>query len=345
MEWLSLNSRERLRKLLDLYRLAPDGKPGAASREMDADDDDDRVNGGYDYYEREQAFGPHWPGGPGRAKTDRTRHGRAVTGNFSDLRNGGFVPLQDFLDHRARTANPFLALQREGGSRAAVALPSRFWHRQMSSDDMEALWAETLWSILAHVLTPLGGAAWALAGEKDSVPHFALTGAGLYLLGLADDFEFSEAAAAGGLVVQPNFEIVFLSAAPALEAACARFAERCGRTRSVGTLFRITKKSVFDAASTGGTAEAVIGTLAGACSKPLPANVEREIRGWFGQCRLVGARPALLIECPDAETADRVLACGLPSVRITATVLELHGEANRTQLAKRLRAQGIFLKP
>ena len=107
-------------------------------------------------------------------------------------------------------------------------------------------------------------------------------------------------------MVQPNFDVVFLAPAPRAEAEFSRFAERKGR--HMGTLFRITKRSILAAAAAGLTLEQTFETLRQCCSEELPPNVRREISGWFAQCRRVSLRPAVLIHCPDAETAARIQA-------------------------------------
>jgi len=54
----------------------------------------------------------------------------------------------------------------------------------------------------------------------------------------------------------------------------------------------------------------------------LPANVEAEISGWLEQIRV---RRALLVHCPEEETAVKVIAAAPKKVTpLTATTLELH---------------------
>jgi len=57
----------------------------------------------------------------------------------------------------------------------------------------------------------------------------------------------------------------------------------------------------------------------------LPANVEAEISGWLEQYRQIRVRRALLIHCPNEETAVRVIVAAPKKVTpLTATTLELH---------------------
>ena len=119
--------------------------------------------------------------------------------------------------------------------------------------------------------------------------------------------------------------MVFLAPSAKAESEIARFCERRGR--HVGTLFKVTKQSILAAAASGLTAEHVLTTLREYCGTELPGNVEREIVGWFGQFRQVTMVPAILIHCPDAETATRVISAAGPRVtRLTDTTLEWRQE-------------------
>ena len=143
-------------------------------------------------------------------------------------------------------------------------------------------------------------------------------------------------------MVQPNFDVVFLAPSPATEVVISRFAERRGRR--VGVLFQITKQSTLIAASAGLAAEQVIESLRQVCANELPANVEREIRGWFALCRRIEMRPAIVIRCPDEDTAARVRSVGKGKVRsISETVLELSEPKQKTQFVRKLRGMGIFV--
>ncbi len=86
-------------------------------------------------------------------------------------------------------------------------------------------------------------------------------------------------------------------------------------------------------------------TLRQCCSAELPPNVQREISGWFAQCRLASLRPTVLIRCPDADTAARVLeAAGNKAIRITDTTLELLDRKAQSPLLRKLREIGIFVR-
>jgi hypothetical protein len=149
----------------------------------------------------------------------------------------------------------------------------------------------------------------------------------------------------GEVLVQPDFEIVFFSAAPRVEAELARLAERTGAGH-VGALFRITRASVLRAAESGITSEQMLKTLGGVSRAPVPANVARQVKDWFGGTRRVRIRPAVLVECPDTETAARVTALGgLQVSAVTRTILRLDGDQKSVGvLVKKLRAKGIFVQ-
>jgi hypothetical protein len=171
----------------------------------------------------------------------------------------------------------------------------------------------------------------------------ALTDAGRYLLDLTKDFDYGQRHdQQGHIVVQPNFDIVFLSPAPLAEATIARFADR--KANGTGTLFRITKKSIFTAASCNMTAEQVLDTLRDICTKAIPTNVTREVRDWFNQCGRVAIKTTLLICCPNAQVATRVLAAGGKKLTpISDTVVELADRKFKAPLVKKLKETGVFV--
>jgi len=100
-------------------------------------------------------------------------------------------------------------------------------------------------------------------------------------------------------------------------------------------LFDITKKSILSAAGGGMTAAAVLQILERLSAKPIPANVAREITEWFDQCRRITVRSAVLIDCPDADTAARVVAAsGKQAVSLTDTVVELTDAKAKNELLR-----------
>ncbi len=304
-KWLALPARQRLRYLLDALRQTA---RQAATR---------------------GAF-PFLPDSIHLPKHAKFHGGEQVEQAFRDLPVGVFVDIDLFLRHHAETRNPLHELHR--GKKPPDWLPALAEHR-------EALWRHRLLGFLYERLACFGGAHLGYGGGPLS---FALTDAGLYLLGAARSFSWTEETPAE-VVVQPNFEVVFLAPSTLTEAALARFAERRGT--GVGTLFRITRRSAVAAAAGGLTAEEALATLRRVAAKGVPDNVAREIAGWFSQCRSITMGPALLIDCPDAETTARVLAAGGKSVeRLTDTVVRVRTPAKRAEILRKLKEVGVFLR-
>ena len=138
------------------------------------------------------------------------------------------------------------------------------------------------------------------------------------------------------------FEIVFLSAAPMAEAVLSRFAER--KSTGLGVLFKLTKAAIFSAAAMGTKCEQVLDQLREISSKELPANVVREVEGWFGRCRTVTVRNTVLIRCPDPDTATHVLsACGRKGNLLTDTIVELPDAKARKAVIQKMKKAGIFV--
>ncbi|MEP7345779.1 MAG: helicase-associated domain-containing protein [Gemmatimonadaceae bacterium] len=263
---------------------------------------------------------------------------RALTAAF--LGTTGYIPFEKFFDYHAREANPFLN---------ASTPPEMDLYRLMyyggtgdPREEYRRIWRSMLSQFLGDRLIGFAGAS---VGHLESgALCFALTDVGRYLLGDAESFVYG-AREAGDVVVQPNFDVVFLGAAPSTEAALARFAERVGV--APGLTFRLTRKSVLRAAEAGATSQEVLGALSGASSKPVPKNVEREITGWMAAVRRGRLRVAQLIECADEESATRIAAVlGAKARRITPTIFEIEAAtpSARAAMTKKLRAAGVFLE-
>ena len=62
------------------------------------------------------------------------------------------------------------------------------------------------------------------------------------------------------------------------------------------------------AISAGQNAEQVVTSLRDLSKHPLPDNVECQVAAWAAEVRWIEVRPAVVVECGDAETAARVLA-------------------------------------
>ena len=315
-EWLALSAKERVRRVLDNVKAA------TAS-----------LSGGRRHVEEAETWLPvdiqfYGKGNP--AADVR----KAIRRQFSAIPTETYWKWSDFRHYYA--VNNDIAERARKGDRLEGYLGGRYFYR-LTPEDIEHVWPPFLDRILLLDLFPLGAIKIGHAGGELCV---SLTGLGQYLFGLADDFEFEEASG-GGILVQPNFEVAFLAPNPAAEADIGRFAERKGH--NVGILFVITKASVMRAGAGGLTATLALETLERFATKKIPPNVRREIEGWFGACRRISVHPALLIHCPDPETATLVLAVARDKAeRLTDTVVELRNPAWRAPLLRKLRAMGIF---
>jgi len=317
--WLALSPHARLTELADQVRKSKQINP----------------NGGYDP-SAAVGFFPYTFPYLHAPKSLRLRE--AITEAFLRSKTG-FVVLDAFLDYEAVRHNPLMALltSKEGENQL-------YMHVRQYGDSRETyrhLWRNGLDQFLAARLFALGGAS--IGRLADGTICFALNDVGRYLLGATDSFEYG-AAATAEIVVQPNFDIVFLGAAPSVEATMARFAERVGV--APGLVFRITRAAVLRAAEAGMTAESILADLRNAGTKPVPKNVQREIAGWISSVRRVRLRSAELIECADSEAGARVVSLlGSRVKQLTATVFELNAgtKSERATLLKRLKAGGVFL--
>jgi hypothetical protein len=315
--WLGLPMKDRLKTLLD-------GLLGKLKKRMELFEYEDEGASLLPYsFDFESTKQEH---------AVRTAVLAAYAGQSADT----FVRLEEFLAYHGQPNNPLVTVAEK---HPHVMLLIRGDYVPMPGlEELEEAWSELLRAFLRLRLLPLGAAK--VGVDSDGAVGFALTEAGRYLVGAQADFRFDQAA--GRIVVQPNFDVVFLAPGPRTEAEIGRFAERKGR--HMGTLFNITKRSILAAAAAGITAEQTFETLRQCCSGELPPNVQREISGWFAQCRRVGLRPAVLIHCPDAETAARVQAvAGSKVTPIADTILELHDPSAQAGLLRKLREAGIFV--
>jgi hypothetical protein len=262
----------------------------------------------------------------------------AIMQPFQSLPGDGFFPVEEIVAF-CQTANPLLETFRKDRN-AYFSIDSRYLNRP-DAENLQRLWSDTVRSFLRARLLPLGGVR--VGRDKGSKNlSIAITPVGRYYLGQAKQWHWS-VTTDSQVIAQPNFEVTFLGEAAAAEAEVGRFAERRGR--QMGALFQITKKSIFAAAAAGLTAEAVLETLERVCTREVPGNVRREIQGWFAQCRKVSFESAMLIRCPDRETAVRVLGLAKGSaIALTDTVLEYKEPGRqRPWLIKKLKEMGVLV--
>ncbi|MEA2068549.1 MAG: helicase-associated domain-containing protein, partial [Verrucomicrobiota bacterium] len=279
----------------------------------------------------EIAFVPHNP--QSHVSTGAMNLEDSVAKAFAECPVGEWIGLDDFLKWQAESENPFML--------SLDASIERIFYSSWSSTDSfrEERWRGLLSDFMYERLLLLGGIRLAFNGEGDV--RFSMTPTGAYLIGARDGFEYAVKSAAGGVLVQPDFEIIFTAPNPHAESELTRFAKRIGN--GVGALFRITRPSVFSALDTGQTGEQICAVLEAQCATAVPANVVKQIQGWSQAFRRVAIRQIQVVECPDAETA--LLVCGLfpkKVSRLTDTLVQIEG-TNKTlePLKKKLRQNGI----
>ena len=192
-----------------------------------------------------------------------------------------FIRFSDFAEYQAAIGSPLAAatlagvgMQRPGGEAGGVT------SGLATEEAMEEVWKSFLGIFLGRCLLSLGGAEAGL--DPEGRPAFRMTDTGRALIGIPRDGlpdAGEPAPGAAELIVQPNYEVVFLTRSPGAEAELGRFCQRIGR--EVGVLFRITRESLGRARAAGIDAEMVRAALTRGSRGPLPSNVEHEIAGWM----------------------------------------------------------------
>lgn len=147
------------------------------------------------------------------------------------------------------------------------------------------------------------------------------------------------------VVVQPDFSVIVIGVDPAPLAELLPFCERLRERSSPGAaMLRLTRASVVKGAVTGLTSTEIIERLQRHCGTRLPGNVVHEVREWADWVRSVSAEPTMLVRCPDAAAADRVVAAlGRGAEKLNATTVAFSADlsdANRRKLLE----QGIVLR-
>jgi hypothetical protein len=252
----------------------------------------------------------------------------------------GCMALTAFLDYHARISHPLVNPAVPDSSRPRST--SRFggWGHPLRAETIEEVCREVLESFFWQRLVPLGCVE--TTTREDGQVWFRVSTAGKYLFGQTAELAYGEPNADAAIVIQPNFDIVFLHPNLNAEVELSPLAERAGR--NVGTLFRLTRRKAILAAAQGTTAEAMLATLAKHSSKPVPANVAEEIRSWFAVCRPLTTRRSVLIEAGDRETALRVQRLLGPRCAVLKdTLLEWRGTGIDPKLRRKLIEQGLFL--
>jgi len=253
---------------------------------------------------------------------------------WTQAKTGRFFLLEDWLDYHCQASMP------PGVGPDTTLLDSATDRQTTAADDGGKIFRNFHAEFFFSRLIPLGGVR--LGRSPDGHLGFSLNETGNYLL-RGEGAPGTLADHTANVVVQPNFEIVFMQPGALAEAELAGFAERCGHR--IGSLFRLTKSSILKAARLGNSAAGVLETLSRLSSKPLPENVRHQIRDWFKVCRDVGVRRSLILTVPDEETARRLThEFGEKCREIAPRTLELRAAATDPKAVKKLESLGIFLR-
>ena len=208
-------------------------------------------------------------------------------------------------------------------------------------EDVQNHFFRVIAAFLDWRIFPWGGVVFG-TGE-DGFPVFRLTPIGLYILGQGRDFQIGWSNAVTEIVVQPNFEIVFLAPDPSLEGEIGQFAKRLGK--GVGTLFCVTRETVIKACGNGWNGEKMLKVLRRNSKRDLPANVIQEITNWSVGVRFLEVRTARLIEAPDRETFLKIISVAGKFIKpLSETTGEIICQSwVEKDLKKKLRLSGLFL--
>jgi hypothetical protein len=271
---------------------------------------------------------------------DRLPLREAIYRTFAELPVGTFVSAQEFLTRFATgKRNPLLL-----GRDAASVVVHREDRRVLPLEEhLEEVARRVLWLLMVNRLIGLG----CIQVARDAGKQFLFA----RLPRLDVYFGKLEVAPATAdqetrVVVQPDFSVILIGLNPAPAAELAPFCERVRGRSSQGSLtFRLTRESVVKGLMAGLPPEQVMARLEKYASTPIPKNVATEVRGWCGWARKVSPAPAMLIRCPDMETADRVMAAlGKQGERIADTVVALAVNGLTGALRQKLARQGIMLE-
>ncbi len=245
--------------------------------------------------------------------------------------------LDEFLDYHARMSHP---LTDRSPWRGGLFLQRVYDPVQLTPEDVEKPWRELLEKFFWERLIPLGAVDTGL--EEQGRLCFRVNSVGECLLGLTADLDYGKPAGGKTVLVQPNFEIVFLQPNLAAEIDFSPFTERCGK--GIGTLFRLTRKAAFKAASVGQTAEGALANLRRHSAKDLPRNVVEELTSWFASCRRIPLRHTILLEAGEPEVALRLCkALGPKCAVLAGTTLEYRSGSVDSKARKALSEEGLFI--
>lgn len=285
---------------------------------------------------------------PGRAALAEAREGRLVGPAAWGLSPvlGRVTELCEAFTLRAAepvSMEAFLAAEAADHNPLAPGEATDLFGQPLDDHQRAAVWRRALVTVTDHFLVPSGGLE---LGRLDDGFTIRLTDVGRYVLGTATHLELPPPADAAEVLVQPDFEIVFLAPDPGLAARLAPIAEDIGGGRELGPRFRLTRASVQAGAGVGLDPLAILEAALEHSRSPLPGNVRHEVAAWAAGVRAVAWERPLLLRCPDAETAERVLlAVGPPLEALDERTLLLTDEAALERVTKLAAEVGVHLEP
>jgi hypothetical protein len=217
--------------------------------------------------------------------------------------DGSSVSLDEFLAYASRAHNPlFEAVGHEGFLHLAEADSfGRLTWKRREAAVLDAEIRAEMRTFLEARLVPLGAVRLGRQGGKITL---ALTSIGRYFLGAARSFELPEDAAAGRVVLQPNFDLVFLGPNLAAEAELAPYCERTGV--GTGTVFRLTKASVQAALQRGLATDNLLDCLRETTGRTIPQNVQAEVEAWAAARQTYSVRKLEVLRCDSPEAAQHI---------------------------------------
>ena len=253
---------------------------------------------------------------------------------FTNCPAGQWIELQPFLQWNIESNNPLLSCEE-------TTIDRIFNQWENSDSAREERWRNMLKGFLVSRLMPVGGAKFAF--NAPGTLWFSITPVGTDLLGQTDTFDHQTETVEDGIIVQPNFEIIFTAANPYAEGELTRYAERIGH--GIGTLFRITRPSIHLALNSGMESDQILESLQPLSKKNLPKNIVAQIQDWGNSFRRVAINNITIIRCPDAETALRVQALYPKKTDpITDTILQINNPKDIATLKKKLRENGVGIE-
>lgn len=253
---------------------------------------------------------------------------------IAELKPGKFYRLEDWLR--------FFSIERPPQGLDEYTNAKQEWQTYSLETESPRILREMLHSFLFTHVLPMGFAT--LATGPDGEPCFAIgRDISLLIWGTGKPNESLQGLSPGEVIVQADFEIIFLGVNQEAFAGLLGFCERIGNMP--GKVFRITRASVVAAAEKGIAAERILGELSKWSSKPVPGNVRQQIIGWGSACRVVEFRPVLLLRLPDEETTLLLgKELGKQAELIAKNTLAVRSGKIDPQLVRKWKAKGIFLR-